>query len=179
MCQYSCPTGTGLATPWHLVHQGAFSIRGASLVFTEASAVLANGGITSEDMGIWNDEQAAALKPIVDFHHGQGAKAGIQLAHAGRKASTYAPWLTDGLVSPPPVHLNGSRTAPPEVGGWDDVWAPSAIPFSEGYPMPQEMTEADIQTTIDAFVAATKRADQVGYDVVERACAPPCLQDDC
>lgn len=92
MCQYSAASGTGLASSYHLVHLGAFAMRGSALVIQEATSVLKNGMISPEDLGIWSDEHVEPLKRITDFIHSQGALAGIQLAHAGRKASTYAPW---------------------------------------------------------------------------------------
>ena len=93
MCEYSAEPGTGLPGPWHMVHLGGLAVRGAGLVFCEASAVLPNGRITPEDLGIWSSKHTEAFKPIVTFIQSQGAKAGMQLAHAGRKASTLAPWL--------------------------------------------------------------------------------------
>jgi len=113
MCQYSAPHNTGTPTEWHLVHQGQFAIRsvtpaskallidrsGFALIITEATSVLDNGGITPEDLFFTSESQIPAFKRIVDFHHSQGAIAGIQLAHAGRKSSTPAPWLTDGRAS--------------------------------------------------------------------------------
>ena len=121
MCQYSAASGTGMPSDYHLAHLGAFAMRGPSLVFTEATSVLPNGGITPEDLGIWSDDHVAAFKRITDIIHSHGAVAGIQLAHAGRKASTYAPWE------------EGSQAYKSEdETGWKDVWAPSAIPFSKG-----------------------------------------------
>ena len=96
---YSAPHNTGTPTEWHLVHQGQFAIRGFGLIITEATGVLDNGGITPEDLFLVNEKQVNAYKRIVDFHHSQGTIAGIQLAHAGRKSSTPAPWLTDGRAS--------------------------------------------------------------------------------
>ncbi len=155
MCMFSAATD-GLFTDFHLVHLGAFSLRGASLNIIEATAVLANGRISPQDCGLWEDSQIAGLKRIVDFCHSQGQKIGIQLAHAGRKASCYAPWIGRG------------EAAPKEDGGWpDDVMGPSAIPWSSNYPHPREMSLADIQTFITGFRDAAKRAVKAGVDVIE------------
>src|SRR5689334_4893990 len=125
MCQYS--SGDGLANDWHFVHLATRAVGGAGLVFTEAAAVLSEGRISPQDLGIWSDVHSDALKPIVTFIHRQGSVAGIQLAHAGRKASTCRPW-------------EGSRAVTVEEGGWEDVVAPSAIPFSSSYPQPKALT---------------------------------------
>lgn len=122
----------------------------------EATAVLANGRITPEDSGIWSDEHIAPLAQIVTFAHSQSQKIGIQLAHAGRKASTVAPWIS------------GDPTASREVGGWpDDVWAPSAIPYEHNYPHPKALTKEGIKEVVDAFEAAAKRSLKAGFDVIE------------
>lgn len=152
MCQYSCEAG--LATDWHLVHLGSRAVGGAGLVFVEATAVEARGRISPQDMGLWNDEQIAPLARIASFLREQGAVAGIQLAHAGRKASTYRPW-------------SGEGTVPLEQGGWQDVIAPSAIRFSERYPLPRAMTATDIADVREAFVAATRRAASAGFQFLE------------
>lgn len=159
MCQYSCETGTGLASPWHLVHLGSLATRGAALVMTEAAAVMANGRISPEDLGLWNDEQKEALRPIIDFIHAQGAHSAIQLAHAGRKASTVAPW----------VRVDKQHLAPKKVGGWEgDVWAPSAVNFAPGvFPEPREMTLDQVEQFKKAWVDAVKRARDIGVDVLE------------
>src|SRR6476660_8817854 len=126
MCQYS--SQNGYATDWHLVHLGSRAVGGAALIFTEATAVLPEGRISPQDLGIWDDRHVEELTRIVRFIDEQGATAGIQLAHAGRKASTRRPWEGGGEIGP-------------EEGGWpDNVWAPSAIPFSETYPQPKELT---------------------------------------
>src|SRR5262249_25553851 len=114
MCQYSATNGP--PQDWHLAHLGAFAVGGAGLVFTEATAVAANGRISPADTGIWTDEQAARWARVVAFVRGQDTVPGIQLAHAGRKASTESPWLGRGYV-------------PPEDGGWADVRGPSPVPF--------------------------------------------------
>ncbi|KAK5939018.1 NADH-dependent flavin oxidoreductase [Knufia obscura] len=154
LCQYSAQNG--YMTDWHLTHLGGIIQRGPGLAFVEASAVLPQGRITPEDVGLWEDGQIEPMKRVVDFAHSQGQKIAIQLAHAGRKASTVAPWLSMG------------DTAVEEVNGWPkDVWAPSAIPFSESFPMPNELTKEGIQGIKDAFVAAAKRAMKAGFDVIE------------
>jgi len=152
MCQYSCVEG--MATDWHLVHLGSRAVGGAALVFTEATAVTAEGRISPQDLGIWNDAQADALVRTVSFIHAQGAAAGIQLAHAGRKASVRRPWDPPGVV-------------PESEGGWAKIEAPSAIAFSKDTLVPHEMTEAGIADVIAAFVAAAKRSLAAGFDVIE------------
>ena len=134
-------------------------MRGVGLTIVEATSVTANGRISPEDSGLWQDSQIAPLKRITDFVHSQGQKAGIQLAHAGRKASTIAPW--HAARGKPDV-------AGPEFGGWpDNVWGPSAIPFSEFYPQPKEMTKAQIGELVQAYADASKRAIAAGFDVIE------------
>jgi 2,4-dienoyl-CoA reductase-like NADH-dependent reductase (Old Yellow Enzyme family) len=151
MCQYSCVDG--MPNEWHMVHLGSRAVGGAALVMTEAAAVTPAGRISPEDAGIWNDAQRDAWKPIVSFIKAQGAVASIQLAHAGRKASTYAPWRGSGKVEP-------------AAGGWQVV-GPSGEPFSPSYPKPHEMTVSDIRATVDAFVAAAKRSLDAGFEVPE------------
>lgn len=151
MCQYSAVDG--VANDWHLVHLGSFARGGAGLVIVEATAVLPEGRISPDDLGLWNDTQVAPLKRVVDFVHSQGAAAGIQLAHAGRKASTYALWKGKGEV-------------PLEDGGWQMV-APSAIPFYDQDRTPEAMDEEMIGDVITAFVAAAQRSLDAGFDVVE------------
>ncbi|KAF9528423.1 hypothetical protein CPB83DRAFT_854595 [Crepidotus variabilis] len=154
LCQYSAEDG--VVSPWHLAHLGGILTRGPGLTMIEATAVLPEGRITPQDAGIWANKHVSPLKRIVDFAHSQKQKIGIQLAHAGRKASTTPPWLS------------GSTIASEEVGGWpEDVWGPSPIPFSKDYPKPHELTLEGIQTIIHAFVAAAKRAVEVGFDVIE------------
>ena len=122
----------------------------------EATSVTAEGRITPEDSGLYLDSQMEPLKKIVEFAHSQGQKIGIQLGHAGRKASTVAPWLSPGAV------------ATKEVNGWpDEVYAPSAVPYSEKLPFPKEMTKDDIENMKKAFVASVKRAVACGFDVIE------------
>lgn len=157
MCQYSADDGH--LTDWHLVHLGSMSARGAALTILEASAVLPNGRISPEDSGLWKDSQIAPLRRITDYIHSQGHKAGIQLAHAGRKASTLAPWHRQRAVS---------AVAGDAEGGWpNDVWGPSSIPFSHLYPQVQEMTVEQIRETVEAFGAAARRAVEAGFDVIE------------
>ncbi len=156
MCMYSADDGH--LTDWHLVHLGSFALRGAALTIVEATAVTANGRISPEDSGLWQDSQIAPLKRIVDYVHSQGQKIGIQLGHAGRKASTLSLW-----------HVGRSRqVADPEEGGWpDNLWAPSAIAWDEGYPTPHEMTTAQIDSLVQSFADAAKRAVQAGIDTIE------------
>ena len=151
MCQYS--STDGYATEWHLVHLGSRAVGGAALVMTEAAAVLPEGRISPEDLGIWDEGHVEMLSRIVGFIHQQGALAGIQLAHAGRKASTYAPWRGQGAV-------------PESEGGWQ-VAGPSEGPFSENYPRPQPLTIEGIRSVAGAFAQAARRALQAGFDVVE------------
>lgn len=151
MCQYS--STDGFANDWHLVHLGARAQGGASLVITEAAAIVPEGRISPADLGLWKDEHIAGLRRITDFLHSQGSAAGIQLAHAGRKASTRIPWEGDGAVAP-------------EDGGWQTV-APSAIPFSSTYPQPRELTVEEVHAIPQAFANAARRAIEAGFDVVE------------
>jgi 2,4-dienoyl-CoA reductase-like NADH-dependent reductase (Old Yellow Enzyme family) len=152
MCEYS--SVDGFANDWHLVHLGSRAVGGAGLVFTEAAAVTPEGRISPEDLGIWKDDHVEMLSRIVRFINDQGSVAGMQLAHAGRKASTYRPW-------------SGEGTVPERDGGWTNVLAPSPIRFSANFPQPVEMTAADIAGVIDAFVAAAKRAHAAGFQVIE------------
>lgn len=151
MCEYSAKEGH--PTNWHMVHLGSRAVGGASLVFTEASAVNAVGRISPEDTGMYVDSHVEAWQPIVEFIHEQGAIAGMQLAHAGRKASTAAPWL-------------GGAPIGVKHGGWRPV-GPSAIPFDKGYTVPQELSELEIDQVVDDFSAAANRALRAGFQVVE------------
>ncbi|KAI2635182.1 NADPH dehydrogenase [Xylaria nigripes] len=157
MCQYSAHDGH--LTDYHFAHLSQYALRGAALSIVEATAVLPNGRISPQDSGLWKDSQIEPLKRIVNFAHSQGQKMGIQLAHAGRKASTHAPWL----VSP------GQRNvAPNELGGWgDNVWGPSAIKFEDTYPSPKEMSLDDIKAVVQGFKDATRRAIEAGFDTIE------------
>lgn len=151
MCQYS--SVDGFATDWHLVHLGSRAVGGASLVFTEATAVTPEGRISPNDLGIYRDAHVDMLRRIVSFVHTQGSAAGIQLAHAGRKASTSAPWLGGGKVDP-------------VDGGWDVV-GPSDVPFAPNYPQPRALTTAEIDDVVAAFRRAATRAHEAGFDVAE------------
>lgn len=151
MCQYSAVDG--FATDWHLVHLGSRAVGGAGLIIQEASAVTADGRITYADLGIWKDEHVAKLKQIVSFIHDNGAIAGIQLAHAGRKASCEVPW-------------NGGEQLASGENSWRPV-APSPTSFKQGQVEPHELTIAEIQDIVFAFRAAAKRALAAGYKVVE------------
>ena len=151
MCQYS--SQDGFATDWHLVHLGARAQGGAGLVMVEASAVTPEGRITPGDLGIWKDDHINALAQIASFLHSQGARAGIQLAHAGRKASMSVPF-------------GGERLLQPHEGGWQTV-APSAVPFSSTYSVPQALDQAGIDAIIDAFRQAAHRAMKAGFEIVE------------
>ena len=151
MCQYSCVEG--MPTEWHMVHLGSRAVGGAAMVMTEAAAVTAAGRISPEDAGIWSDAHTAAWKPIAAFIKAQGAVPAIQLAHAGRKASTYAPWRGSGKVTA-------------DAGGWP-VIGPSEVPFSPTYPVPQPMTVAEISETVQAFVDAATRSLAAGFEVPE------------
>ncbi|GJE93199.1 FMN-linked oxidoreductase [Phanerochaete sordida] len=154
MCQYSAKDG--VPTPWHFAHLGGILKRGPGLTMTEATAVLPEGRISPEDTGIWNDAQAAEWAKITTFAHSQGQKVGVQLAHAGRKASMVAPWLSLGAA------------AGPAQDGWPDaIFGPSAIAHGPGYYTPQELTKEGIARVRDAFVDAAKRAVAAGFDVVE------------
>ncbi|KAF8598334.1 NADH:flavin oxidoreductase/NADH oxidase [Ceratobasidium sp. AG-I] len=162
MCQYSAVGGH--MTDWHLVHLGGFATRGAGSIMLEATAVAPNGRITPEDAGIWTDTQIAPMQRIVDFIHGQGVVVGIQLGHAGRKASTLAPWVSEkqGKVG------NASMVAGREQGGWEgDVVAPSAIAFGETYPQPREMSGDEIDALVKAYVDAVERCKLIGFDFIE------------
>ncbi|HMS02354.1 MAG TPA: oxidoreductase, partial [Gemmatimonadaceae bacterium] len=142
MCQYSAVDG--VANDWHLVHLGGFATGGAGLILAEAAAVLPEGRISPWDLGLWDDAQIPALQRITAFAHAQGTAIGVQLAHAGRKASTRRPW-------------EGSGTVEPADGGWSNVMAPSAVRYSDTYPEPTALDEAGIAHVIAAFAAAARR----------------------
>ena len=152
MCEYS--SVDGYSNDWHLVHLGSRAVGGAGLVLTEATAVLPEGRISPQDLGIWKDQHVDPLKRIVSFIHEQGSVAGMQLAHAGRKASTRRPWEGDGVV-------------PESESGWQNVMAPSAIPFADNYPTPQALTVDGIQQVVRAFADAARRACDAGFRVIE------------
>ncbi len=151
MCQYS--SVDGFANDWHLVHLGSRAIGGAALVFTEATAVSPEGRISPDDLGIWKDEHIDFLKRISGFIKQHGSVPGIQLAHAGRKASHYSPW-------------KGGKFLNPAEGAWQTL-APSAVPYKDGEPMPKEMTIVEIEQLIEDFRLSTERALQAGFEVFE------------
>ena len=151
MCQYS--SENGFATDWHLVHLASRAVGGAGLVITEATAVEPRGRISPADLGIWQDAHIEPLARITRFLRAHGSAAGIQLAHAGRKASTAAPW-------------SGGGALPEGAGGWQSV-APSPIAFHPGAPPPRELSTGEIAGIVDAFQAAALRAREAGFDVVE------------
>ncbi len=151
MCQYS--SEDGFANDWHFVHLGSRAVGGAGLVFTEATAVAPEGRISPQDLGIWKDGHITELKRITDFITAQGSIPGMQLAHAGRKASMRPPWEHDRLVTE-------------EEGGWQTV-APSAIPFADTYSHPTKLTIEEIQHIVAAFRSAAQRALAAGFKVIE------------
>lgn len=151
MCQYS--SDDGLPTDWHLVHLGSRAVGGAGMVMVEATAVSPDGRISPADSGIWSDEHAEAFKRVTSFIKDQGAVAGIQLAHAGRKASTAAPW-------------DGGKEVSKAEGGWE-VIAPSAIRFADDYPAPREMTAEGMERVTKDFVSAARRSVEAGFQVIE------------
>ncbi len=152
MCQYS--SDDGFANDWHLVHLGSRAVGGAALVFTEAAAVLPEGRISPQDLGIWKDAHVEMLARIFAFVRQQGAIPGMQLAHAGRKASTARPW-------------EGGKPVSVADGGWSPIFGASALPFDAGYQTPNELDETGIARIRDAFVSAARRARQAGADVIE------------
>ncbi len=152
MCQYSCEDGA--ANDWHFVHLGSRAVGGAGLIIVEATAVTPEGRISPGDMGIWNDEHIAPLQRINQFGHQQGSRMGIQLAHAGRKASTARPW-------------EGGKKVTAAEGGWEDVLAPSAVPFSKDYPQPAALDKTGIRRIVNAFADAAERALAAEFDLVE------------
>src|SRR5450755_549425 len=151
MCQYS--SVDGFANDWHLVHLGSRAVGGAALVMQEATAVTAQGRISPDDMGLWKDEQIESLQRITSFIKKQGSVPGIQLAHAGRKASMNSPW-------------KGGKLVTESEGGWI-TQAPSAIPFNEVYSLPKEMSKEDIIQLRKDFKSAATRALESGFEVIE------------
>ena len=151
MCQYCCENG--LPNDWHLVHLGARAVGGAGLVIVEATAVSSEGRISPGDCGIWSEAHTAAFKPITAFIEAQGSVPGIQLGHAGRKASTDVPW-------------HGGRPLPDGESGWLPI-APSPVAFDLGYPVPREMAEKDMDQVVAAFTAAARRSLSAGFKVLE------------
>jgi 2,4-dienoyl-CoA reductase-like NADH-dependent reductase (Old Yellow Enzyme family) len=156
MCQYSADaTGpdAGAPTDWHFAHLAARATGGTGLILTEATAVSPEGRISPYDLGIWNDTQVEAFRRITRFLASQGTVAGIQLAHAGRRASTDKPW-------------NGGGPVGPENGGWEVV-GPSPVPFAEGHLMPVELSVDGIKEIVGQFAAAARRALEAGFQVAE------------
>ena len=153
MCEYSSVDGH--ANDWHLVHLGSRAVGGAGTVLTEAAAVSPEGRITPGDLGIYSDDHIPFLSRITEFIKQQGAIPGIQLAHAGRKASMSVPWVTP------------SHTVPPSEGGWTNVVAPSALRFNDEYPLPQALDRAGMDKVVDDFTAATHRAVAAGFLLAE------------
>lgn len=152
MCQYSATDG--LANDWHFVHLGSRAVGRAAAILTEASAVTADGRISPDDLGIWSDAHIEPLRRIFSFITQQGSVPGMQLAHAGRKASTSAPW-------------KGGQPLLPQQSGWSPIFAPSPLPFAEGYQTPREMTQSEIAAVVAAFVAAAQRAEAAGARIIE------------
>jgi|SRR5579859_1243726 len=152
MCQYSCEDG--FANDWHFVHLGTRAVGRAAAVIAEATAVTADGRISPQDLGIWKDEHVEPLRRIFSFVAENGSVPGMQLAHAGRKASTNQPW-------------NGGKPISPAEGGWTPIFAPSALPFAEGYQTPRALTLAEIGQIVQAFVAAAQRAEAAGAKMIE------------
>jgi len=152
MCEYS--STDGFANDWHFVHLGSRAVGGAGMVCTEATAVLPEGRISPQDLGIWSDNHIEALARITRFIHAQGSVAAMQLAHAGRKASTYRPW-------------DGNGTIPESEGGWKEVVAPIAVRFADNYPQPKALSLEGIQTVVAAFADAARRAHDAGFRVIE------------
>lgn len=152
MCQYSCIDG--IATDWHLVHLGSRAVGRAAAVFAEATAVTPDGRISSQDLGIWSDGHIEPLRRVFSFVERQGSIPGIQLAHAGRKASTSEPW-------------KGGKPVSAEHGGWTPIFGPSALPFNAGYQTPLPLSHSDIQQTVAAFADAARRAEAAGARIIE------------
>lgn len=152
MCQYACEDRDGVPTDWHIAHLGSMAIGGAGLIITEATGIRPDGRISSWDTGIWNDEQVAAWKRVNDFIHSQGAMSAIQLAHAGRKASTYRSW-------------SGHGSEPIEAGGWQTV--SSTDQAFEGYAAPRALETDEMRTMVTDWVEAAKRSVDAGFDAIE------------
>lgn len=153
MCQYSVERQDGAPTDWHLVHLGALALGRPGLLLTEATAVSPEGRISPQDTGIWNDEQVLAWRRITDFAHAAGTPMAVQLAHAGRKASTYRPWAAD------------RGTVPSSSGGWVAV-GPSAVAFPH-YDIPRALDHAGLSKVVSDFAAAARRSITAGFDAVE------------
>ncbi|KAI0778351.1 hypothetical protein BD413DRAFT_106243 [Trametes elegans] len=163
MCQYSADNGH--TTDWHFVHIGGFATRGAGAICMEATSVVPEGRISPQDAGLWTDSQIAPLKRIVSFAHAHGTKIGVQLAHAGRKASTLAPWVHGDMAR---TRVAPTYVAGKDEGGWpDEVYGPSEIPFSDLYPKPKALTEEQIDDIVEAFGKAVERCKEAGFDFIE------------
>src|SRR5215207_10374929 len=151
MCQYS--SRDGLPNDWHMVHLGSRAVGGAGLVCVEATGVSPEGRISPGDTGLWSEEHTRAFAPVASFVKSQGARAGIQLAHAGRKASTDVPW-------------RGGKPLGEDEGGWQPL-APSPLPFAEGYRVPRELSAGEIKEVVGEFAEAARRSLDAGFEVVE------------
>lgn len=158
MCQYAVEKHDGVATDWHLVHLGSFARGGAGAIIVEATAVSPEGRISAKDLGLWNDEQTTALARVVSFVHSQGAAIGIQLAHAGRKASVWPAWNERGAE-------RRHTSVPLDEGGWETI-GPSALAY-DGYARPREASLSDIEQIEQSFVDASRRAMSAGFDFIE------------
>ncbi|OJJ50749.1 hypothetical protein ASPZODRAFT_126673 [Penicilliopsis zonata CBS 506.65] len=155
LCQYSAEDGH--MTDWHMAHLGGIAMRGAGFIMAEATAVVPEGRITPQDTGLWKDSQIEPMRRVFEFAHSQGQVIGVQLGHAGRKASTVAPWLA-----------SQGNLATPAVGGWpDNVKGPSAVPFASNFATPKAMTLQEIDELKTAWVAAVQRALKAGADFIE------------
>ena len=152
MCQYS--SVDGFANDWHFLHLGSRAVGGAGIVITEATAVTADGRISPADLGIWSDEHVEGLARCVRLIEANGAAAGIQLAHAGRKASTAAPW-------------QGGQAVSVEDGGWRPIWAPSAVAFGSRSIVPEALSVDGIRDVVRAFADGARRALEAGFRVIE------------
>lgn len=152
MCQYS--SEDGYANDWHFVHLGSRAVGGAAMVMAEAAAVLPEGRISPQDLGIWSDGHIAMLARIFQFIEDQGAVPAMQLAHAGRKASTEVPW-------------KGLKPLEESEGGWRPIFAPSAAPFSDKYPVPEMLDERGIARVVEAFAQSARRALEAGAKIIE------------
>ncbi|KAL4783309.1 hypothetical protein BJX76DRAFT_330312 [Aspergillus varians] len=155
LCQYSAQDGH--MTDYHIAHLGGIAQRGPGLMMIEATSISPEGRITPQDVGLWKDSQVAPMKRVIDFVHSQGQKIGVQIAHAGRKASTVAPWL-----------MNLGVIATEKVGGWPaGTVAPSVVPFNSSFPVPQALSREDIERVKRDWVDAVKRAIRAGADFIE------------
>ncbi|HEX2330890.1 MAG TPA: NADH:flavin oxidoreductase/NADH oxidase [Candidatus Angelobacter sp.] len=152
MCQYSCVDG--MANDWHFVHLGSRAVGQAAAVVTEATAVTPEGRISPDDLGIWSDAHVQPLQRIFSFITSQGSVPGVQLAHAGRKASTAAPF-------------KGGKPISPAEGGWSPIPGPSAVPFADGYQTPEAMSKQEIAATVKAFADGARRCDAAGAKIIE------------